>query len=80
MIKKQAITHDTYLFVFGLPDPEITLGLEVGQHIAIQYEDNLLFLLLSKVLPTKDNPEGEEIKRKYTPTSKVDQKVTLLEI
>jgi len=63
LIKKQAITHDTYLFVFGLPDPEITLGLEVGQHIAIH-----------KVLPTKDNPEGEEIKRKYTPTSKVDQK------
>jgi len=65
LIKKQTITHDTYMFVFQLPEPEIPLGLGVGHHITIH-----------AVLKTKDHPEGEEILRKYTPTSKVEQKGT----
>jgi len=31
------ITHDTYIFTFGLPAPDLALGLETGQHIIIQY-------------------------------------------
>ena len=34
--KKVKLTHDTYLFVYDLPEKDITLGLGVGHHIVIQ--------------------------------------------
>ena len=33
--------------------------------------------LFSAVIKTTEHPEGEEITRKYTPTSKVDEKVQI---
>jgi hypothetical protein len=32
---KKEVTHDTYLFQFELPKPDLSLGLETGQHIII---------------------------------------------
>jgi len=30
------VNHDTYIFTYNLPDPDLPLGLHNGQHIAIQ--------------------------------------------
>jgi len=65
LAKVNKITHDTYIFTYNLPDPDLPLGLHVGQHIAIH-----------ATLPTTEFPQGEEIRRKYTPISKVDQRGT----
>jgi len=35
LIKINPITHDTYIFEFKLPAPDVTLGLETGQHVLI---------------------------------------------
>jgi len=56
------ISHDSYIKTFSLPEPNLTLGLQVGQHIKI----------LAKV-STKKNPKGKWIKRSYTPTSAPNQ-------
>jgi len=63
--KVTKITHDTFIFSYILPDPDLSLGLHVGQHIAV-YAD----------IKTQESPEGEEIRRKYTPISKVEQRGT----
>lgn len=60
LIRKDKLSHDTYKFVFGLPKEDQTLGINVGQHISIVQS-----------IPTKDHSDGEEIIRKYTPTSPV---------
>ena len=31
------ITHDTNIYTLRLPNPNMTLGIDVGQHISIQY-------------------------------------------
>jgi len=36
LLKKELITHDSYIFTFGLPDPNQTLGFRPGNHIALQ--------------------------------------------
>eukprot|EP00331_Platyophrya_macrostoma_P033788 CAMPEP_0176437688 /NCGR_PEP_ID=MMETSP0127-20121128/18788_1 /TAXON_ID=938130 /ORGANISM="Platyophrya macrostoma, Strain WH" /LENGTH=259 /DNA_ID=CAMNT_0017821397 /DNA_START=179 /DNA_END=956 /DNA_ORIENTATION=- len=63
MTKKIKVTHDTIILRFDLPEPDMRLGIDVGQHIEI-YER----------IVTKETPEGEEVYRKYTPISKVDTK------
>ncbi|KAI4154673.1 MAG: hypothetical protein LQ340_001517 [Diploschistes diacapsis] len=40
LVKKYALSHDTYRFVFGLPHENSVLGLPTGQHIAIRHEVN----------------------------------------
>lgn len=35
MSKKIQVTHDTIILRFDLPQPDITLGIDVGQHIEI---------------------------------------------
>ena len=40
LTKKYALSHDTYRFVFGLPNENSILGLPTGQHIAIRHEVN----------------------------------------
>ncbi|KAJ1484175.1 hypothetical protein T484DRAFT_1797855 [Baffinella frigidus] len=32
LIKKEQLSHDTFLFRFGLPSPNSVLGLPVGKH------------------------------------------------
>jgi cytochrome-b5 reductase len=58
---KNKITHDTYIFTFGLPKPNLSLGLETGQHIIIH--TNL----------AKEGEPSQEIQRKYTPVSRMNQ-------
>ena len=58
--KKIKITGDTFIFRFSFPDPEFTFGLPIGQHV-----------VFSATIPTKENPQGELVERKYTPTSRV---------
>ncbi|KRX01146.1 Riboflavin synthase-like beta-barrel [Pseudocohnilembus persalinus] len=65
LIRKDKLSHDTYRFVFKLPKEDQTLGIDVGQHIAIVAN-----------IPTKDHIDGEVISRKYTPVSAVTQKGT----
>ncbi len=35
-IKKEQVTHDTFIFTFELPE-NMNLGLNLGQHVAIEY-------------------------------------------
>lgn len=59
------ISQDSKVFTFSLPTPEHQLGLRPGQHIA-----------LSAFIPTPSCPTGKQVKRKYTPTSKITQKTS----
>jgi NAD(P)H-flavin reductase len=68
-LSKKEITHDTKIFTFELPE-DMCLGLNVGNHIAIQY----IKTNSSAFLPTKEFPDGEEISRKYTPISDIHVK------
>jgi len=63
--RKLMISGDSYVFTFELPDPDLPLGLGVGEHIVIH-----------AFLPTPFMPTGEDVRRKYTPTSKITQKGT----
>jgi NAD(P)H-flavin reductase len=60
LAKKIKITHDTYIFRFSFPDPDWTFGLPIGGHV-----------VFTANIPTKENPQGELISRKYTPTTVV---------
>ena len=40
LVKKFALSHDTYRFVFSLPSENSVLGLPTGQHIAIRHSAN----------------------------------------
>ncbi|CAG9332316.1 CYB5R3 [Blepharisma stoltei] len=55
------ISDNTKVFRFELPDDSLPLGLPLCQHI-----------LFRAKIPTKNSPEGEEIIRKYTPTSRLN--------
>lgn len=63
LVDKIKLTHDTYKFIFALPDPESYLGLKVGEHLKIH-----------QFLETPESPSGEEIVRSYTPVSAVNKK------
>ncbi|EGR30995.1 hypothetical protein IMG5_119630 [Ichthyophthirius multifiliis] len=52
LVERQQLSHDTYNFIFLLPDPNQTLGIQIGQHYIIHHQI-----------------KGEEVTRKYTPTS-----------
>jgi NAD(P)H-flavin reductase len=36
LVDKIKLTHDTYKFIFALPNSESVLGLKVGEHLKIQ--------------------------------------------
>jgi cytochrome-b5 reductase len=55
------ISADSKLFIFSLPSPSHFVGLRPGQHAAIR-----AFITHPRY------PAGKDIKRKYTPTSKID--------
>lgn len=63
LVEKEKITHDTYNFVFKLPEENQELGLPLGGH-----------LFFYAVIPTEEHPEGERIRRKYTPISVIHEK------
>ena len=39
LIIKEKVTHDTYNFVFKLPEEDMVLGIGVGQCISLSYID-----------------------------------------
>lgn len=53
LIKKVKLSHDVFMFRFGLQTPDTVLGLPIGQHISFKFND--------------DN--GKLVQRSYTPTS-----------
>jgi len=61
LIKKTLITNDTYIFQFRLPESDLPLGLETGQHVVIHAD-----------LAKKDQ-QIDNIQRKYTPVSLMNQ-------
>ena len=52
--EKIPITDDTYIFRFKYPEPEMSMGVPIGNNVRFLTDIN-----------------GEEIKRKYTPISKI---------
>jgi len=36
LIKREVITHDSYIFTYELPEKDLILGLKPGNHIAIK--------------------------------------------
>jgi len=63
LLEKTKITHDSYIFVFDLPDPNAYLGLGVGHCVVVTGR-----------VPTQNNPKGYSVSRKYTPISTNDMK------
>ena len=59
----EQVTHDTFIYRLALPDPEVELGLYCGGHVRFHAK-----------IPTKKHPEGQDIMRKYTPTSRLHAK------
>jgi len=59
--EKIQISHDTYKFVFGLPEENWVAGLSVGSHMII----------------TMKNESGKDVTHKYTPVSPVTQRGTI---
>uniref|UniRef100_A0A7S2WM80 cytochrome-b5 reductase n=1 Tax=Mucochytrium quahogii TaxID=96639 RepID=A0A7S2WM80_9STRA len=53
LIDKHALTHDVVVFRFGLPSPDHRLGLPIGQHIILAFQEQ----------------GGQTISRPYTPVS-----------
>jgi nitrate reductase (NAD(P)H) len=53
-------SHDSFIFKFALPSPDLELGLPVGQHV---------FVRLRRKTSTKGSTEGELAQRAYTPVS-----------
>lgn len=53
LIKKVKVSHDVFMFRFGLPTPDTVLGLPIGQHISFKFNDE----------------NGKLVQRSYTPTS-----------
>jgi NAD(P)H-flavin reductase len=54
------ISPDSKIFTFALPSPDHCLGLRPGQHLA-----------LSCTIKSSEYPEGKEVRRKYTPTTRI---------
>ena len=40
LTEKIKITHDTYIFRFGFPDPEMTFGMPIGNHVMFKAKIN----------------------------------------
>lgn len=59
----RVLSPDTKIFRFVLSEPAVGLSIPCGHHIA-----------LIATVPTPEHPEGERIKRKYTPLSHGDQR------
>ncbi|MES1909019.1 MAG: hypothetical protein MHM6MM_001834 [Cercozoa sp. M6MM] len=58
LIERVDVSHNTRRFRFALQTPQTTLGLPIGQHMCLRFT----------------NADGEEIVRKYTPTTSDDEK------
>lgn len=52
LIRKEILSHDTRRFTFGLKQSDALLGLPIGQHVALRFQDK----------------EGAWVQRSYTPT------------
>lgn len=62
LIKKTQVSRNSFIFSFELPNNTIPLGIQIGQHIAIDAD-----------IFSKEFPEGETVTRKYTPISWIGQ-------
>lgn len=59
LVKKDEVTHDTKIFRFALPNPEMELGLPVGKHIKLRFHSD---------------EEKDFVVRPYTPITTEDTK------
>lgn len=68
LIKKTQISHNSFIFSFQFPKggEDKTLGIQIGEHIAMDID-----------LISEDFPDGEPVCRKYTPISWIEQKGTV---
>jgi len=58
LIAKEALSHNTALYRFGLPHPNDSLGLPVGQHISVMAEINGKEVMRSYTPSTLDSDKG----------------------
>mmetsp|Transcript_358 Transcript_358/g.344 ORF Transcript_358/g.344 Transcript_358/m.344 type:complete len:298 (-) Transcript_358:78-971(-) len=65
-IKKTKVSHNTFIFSYEFANKDIPLGLNIGQHIAIDAD-----------MISEEFPEGEPVTRKYTPISWIEQRGTV---
>ena len=67
--EKIRLSHDTWIFRFGLPDPKMRLGLPIGKHIKF-WCPNPKPVVAGEWNGRPSNEDGKaEIERKYTPSS-----------
>lgn len=60
---KQQVNHDSYIYSFEFTGEKIHFS--IGKYFTI-----------IKTLPTNEHPEGEELRRKYTPINPCSQTVS----
>jgi cytochrome-b5 reductase len=72
LLQKVRLSHDTYLFRFGLPFASSVLGLPIGKHFKVF--GKVPRRTVAGQWNGKEDPEAgvAEIERKYTPTSSDD--------
>jgi nitrate reductase (NAD(P)H) len=60
MIKKEIVTHDTFHFIFELPDKNLPTGIDVGQHILLGADigENFVVRPYTPVKPVNDQEEN----------------------
>lgn len=58
LIKKQELNHDTRLLRFALQSPKHVLGLPIGQHISLKYEENGKMVTRSYTPTSSDDELG----------------------
>ena len=68
LVERLQLSPDTYLFRFGLPKPNMKLGLPTGKHIKF-WCSNKHGVVPGEWNGRPDPEKGAEIERKYTPSS-----------
>lgn len=58
LIRKEVLSHDTRRFTFGLPQPNALLGLPIGQHVALRFQQGDAWVQRSYT-PTQQSVPGE---------------------
>ncbi|GAX25147.1 cytochrome-b5 reductase [Fistulifera solaris] len=59
LIRKEILSHDTRRFTFALPRPDAVLGLPVGQHVALRFQQADETWVQRSYTPTQQSVPGE---------------------
>jgi len=62
-LSKKQISPDSYIFRYQIPNEKLTFGCNLGHYV-----------FFDAIVPTKSNPNGEALSRKYTPINWIEDK------